>query len=116
MGAVDFSKPVVTTRDRRPVRILCTDAKGDFPIVGLIERGGFEFLHCWTADGFAPTDDNYTLVNLPEKRTRWLNIYPTLDGRGHCGRFHATRAEADANAGTDRVDCIEVTYTVGGTP
>ena len=26
----------VVTRDGKPVRILCTDAKGDYPIVGLI--------------------------------------------------------------------------------
>lgn len=34
---IDWTKPVRTKGDRLPVRILCTDAPGMFPVVGLCE-------------------------------------------------------------------------------
>lgn len=36
------------TRDGRDVRILCTDAPGDYPVVGLINN---VLVHSWTSNG-----------------------------------------------------------------
>jgi hypothetical protein len=74
---LDLSKPV-QTRDGRKVRILCTDAKGDFRIAGLIDEGRHEYAATWgmtgrmELGGLSPSD----LVNVPEpERTVWLNVY-----------------------------------------
>lgn len=49
--ALDLNKPVRTKRGE-PVRILTTDAKCKFPIVGLAMReDGEEELESWTAEG-----------------------------------------------------------------
>ena len=43
----------VTTREGKPVRILCFDRKGgDYPISGLVEsRNGEEWAYSWTIEG-----------------------------------------------------------------
>lgn len=53
------------------VRILCVDAGGDYPVVGLIE--GEDGAECWTHDGFFTAerqDSGYNLVQVPETRTQ----------------------------------------------
>ena len=63
----------VVTRDGRNVRILCTDAKGDYPIVTLMETldDSIEFVSRFKKDGhFLDNDDNNSnldLFFLPEK-------------------------------------------------
>lgn len=47
---IDFTKPC-QTRDGRPVRILCTDAAGRNPIVGLIQMAAGDYACQWKADG-----------------------------------------------------------------
>ena len=41
----------IVTREGKPVRIVCWDAKSIYPIVGLIEEEGQERVATWTADG-----------------------------------------------------------------
>jgi hypothetical protein len=41
----------IKTRDGKSVRIICTDAKGPLPIVGLIDMGDTEFGMKYTLDG-----------------------------------------------------------------
>lgn len=41
------------TRDGFPVRLLATDAKGTYPIVGLVDLGDVEYSRQWTVDGKA---------------------------------------------------------------
>ncbi len=38
----------VVTRDGRPVRILCTDAKSDYPVIGLISSNGGDYPENYT--------------------------------------------------------------------
>lgn len=65
---IDF-KQKVATRSGEAVRILCTDAPGKWPVIGLIE--GQEGAYSWTLEGHhlgmkAPQDAD--LVNVPEVR------------------------------------------------
>lgn len=39
------------TRDGEPVRLLCTDAKGPYPVVGLVRRTDVDIFGSWAADG-----------------------------------------------------------------
>ena len=80
----------VVTRDGRNVRILCTDAKGDYPIVALIATldGSIEFVCKFKKDGHflvGDNDSNLDLFFVPEKYKGWVNIY-----RGCCGPITST--------------------------
>jgi len=66
---LDFTKPV-QTKDGRKVRILCTDAPGDYPVVGLLGNTPYS----WTIDGKYNrgllVHDLRDLVNAPRKEYR----------------------------------------------
>lgn len=49
---IDPNKSYVT-RDGFPVRIIATDAKGRYPIVGLVDMVNAEYCRQWTEDGKA---------------------------------------------------------------
>lgn len=73
----------VVTRDGKPVRILCTDAKGDYPIVGLIyyhdER---EVPENYTENGSCYIDNDESSSDLffaPKKGEGWVNVYKIAD-------------------------------------
>lgn len=44
------------------------------------------------------------IVNVPEKRRVWVNLYPA---------DHATKAGADFSAGVGRIACKEIEFIVG---
>ena len=70
----------VVTRDGRNARIICTDAKDDFPIIALIEttNGSIEFAYKFKKNGrFLDNDSDYhyDLFFAPEKHEGWINVY-----------------------------------------
>ena len=69
----------VITRDGRNARIICTDAKNNYPIVALIETpNGKERQPCgYKEDGTYITGERLScdLFFAPEKHEGWLNIY-----------------------------------------
>lgn len=77
---LDLNKPV-QTRDGRPVRILCTDARfgPGHRIVGLIDNGGADTWCSWKPSGFAFQDGmerNYDLINVPPKPVKYyVHVY-----------------------------------------
>ena len=60
-GAVAMG--AIMTREYRPVRMLASDAHGDFPLVGLITIGRQEVVCQWTENGKCDTRDNVTTNN-----------------------------------------------------
>ena len=75
----------IVTRDGKQVRILCTDAKGDYPIVGLIhyhygdER---EIPENYTENGSCYIDNDESSNDLffaPKQGEGWVNIYKMPD-------------------------------------
>ena len=72
------SKKVVTRDGRKVTRFLCTDAKGDYPIVALVEKfSGSEMPISYTKEGeyrIAAKSDG-DLFFAPEKHEGWVNIY-----------------------------------------
>ena len=70
-------KPICT-RDGRKARIICFDAKGDYPIVALIESGNIEGVQQYMIDGHctkAMSECYGDLMMLPEKKEGWVNVY-----------------------------------------
>lgn len=69
----------VVTRDGRKVRIICTDRKGDTPIIALVYNAneGLEYSYSFYSDGkfFRNRDEKSDLFFAPEKHEGWINIY-----------------------------------------
>ena len=69
----------VVTRDGRAVRIICTDAKGDEPIIALIynKNRDEENVYTYNREGifYKDNDSCLDLFFAPIKREGWINIY-----------------------------------------
>lgn len=96
----DQSKKVVT-RDGRPVRIICTDARGEYPIIALIEYydGGNDNAYSYTKDGvYYPAEtseeDLFFASEAPEKHEGWINIYKSK-ALYQVGKLHETEKDAE---------------------
>ena len=74
----------VVTRDGRKVRILCTDRKGDTPIIALVydANDGQEYGYAFYSDGkfFRDGNEESDLFFAPEKHEGWININKWPDG------------------------------------
>ena len=69
----------VVTRDARAVRIICTDAKGDEPIIALVYNNNREEENVYTynRDG-SFYGDNYDCLDLffaSTKKEGWVNLF-----------------------------------------
>ena len=94
-------KRKVVTRNGRSARIICTDAKGNYPIVALIEEGGYDNALSYTKDGklYVEETNDYDLFFAPEKHEGWVNVYRDFDDM-MCGSVFATEEDAKCNAKT----------------
>ena len=79
LKAAKAGKPVCT-RDGRKARIICFDAKGDKPIIALVEMGTAETPNNYPIDGKAVSakESSCDLMMLPEKKEGWVNVYNHL--------------------------------------
>ena len=92
------SRKVKTRNGRNAIRILCTNAKGDYPIIMLIESTeGSEYALSYTKDGkyIKGTTDNNDLFFAPEKHEGWLNIYRSESGFYLRGNPYKSKEEAE---------------------
>ena len=106
----------VVTRDGRNVRILCTDAKGDYPIVALIATldGSIEFVCKFKKDGhFLDNDDNNSNLDLffvPEKHERWVNLYKEDDNIYASMDTFKTKREAETLSCSSCIATVKVEW------
>ena len=72
----------VVTRDGRPARIICTDAKGKYSVIALVETDDTEITYKFNAEGkyLDGDEDNRDLFFASEKREGWVNIYRNGEG------------------------------------
>ena len=107
---LNLDKPV-QTKDGRKVRMICTDRKGPYPLVGLTDPGE-EWLHTWTKDGKfykdstepKPTD----LINAPETHVYWMNIY-----QDRSCNLYPTKEDANTCESEARIACIKIEWEDG---
>ena len=104
---IDYTKPV-QTRDGRPVTILSTEGRGQYPVIGYV--GKDTAMKKWSAEGNYSTDGDRTLdlINVPDRIECWVNVYPE-----HFSSPHESKEQADSVAEKHRIACIKVEYTVG---
>lgn len=94
----------VVTRFGNKVRIICTDAKCDHPVVALVEGrfSDYESIGRYTKDGryYANETTMSDLVFAPEKHEGWVNVYRDLEsGELYCGRVYDSEEEAKNRGG-----------------
>ena len=94
------SKKVVT-KEGKKVRIICTDARGSYPVVALIEESYYDNALSYTDDGklYNGESNLYDLFFAPEKHEGWVNVYRDFDDM-MCGSVFATEEDAKCNAKT----------------
>ena len=108
----------VVTRDGRNVRVLCTNAKGDYPIVALIATldGSIEFVCKFKKDGhFLDNDDNNSNLDLffvPEKHERWVNLYKENDNIYASMDTFKTKEKAEALSCSSCIATVKVEWEV----
>ena len=88
----------VITKDGRAVRIICTDAKGDEPIIALVYNNirEEENVYTYNREGifYKDNDSCLDLFFAPIKREGWVNIYDIT--RINCiSRIYNTKEEAE---------------------
>lgn len=93
------NKKLVTRDGREVKRILCTDVKGKYPIVVVIENrdGNTERAISLTKAGnfFDGSSDNKDIFFAHEKHEGWLNIYRGESGFYLRGNPYKSKEEAD---------------------
>ena len=90
----------VITRDGRSARIICTDAKGKYPVIALIEieNNNDEVISIYQKDGqFAQNDIcKEDLFFAPEKHEGYVNVFKgTSNDYRHSG-FRIYKSKEDA--------------------
>ena len=95
------SKKLVTKEGKTVKRILCTDARGKYPIVALIEEGCYDNALSYTKDGklYAGESNVYDLFFAPEKHEGWLNIYRSVE----CGFYMRGNSPYQSKEESDEV-------------
>ena len=88
----------VITRDGNSVRILCTDAKGNFPIIALVKTyNGSETVLRLKENGrfYNDTENSSDLFFAPDKKSGWINLYK-INSTLTIGEVYNTEEEAKA--------------------
>ena len=92
----------VVTRDGNSVRILCTDAKGNFPIIALVEiHNDAELVIRLRENGrfYNDTEDYRDLFFAPEKNSGWINLYKINSTISPGPRAYNTKEDAESVIG-----------------
>ena len=86
----------VITRDGREVRIICTDVKGEYPIIALIPDKQQELTYRYLINGrqLTYTDSPLDLCFPTTKREGWVNIYSEQEYRHPGENIFSTKEEA----------------------
>ena len=99
------SKKVVT-RDRKAVKILCTNYESRQPIIAEIE--GHDYSRSFTKDGRYHIDNRnspYDLFFASEKHEGWINIYADINDNSYPGN-HIFKSKEEAIEAADNYNYV----------
>ena len=91
----------VVTRDGRAVRIICTDVKGEHPIMALITDKQEELTYRYLKNGrqLTYTDSPLDLCFPTTKKEGWVNVYFSVDKGKYVGEeIYRSEDEAIENS------------------
>ena len=107
----------VVTRDGKAVRIICTDANGDYPVVALIKDKKRDQPETYTPDGVFFPDEETSRDLFFDAATKkgWVNLYRTERGFIIFGSVFDTKEDAlDEIEMTDKIckhiDTIQIEW------
>lgn len=114
---------VAQRRDGKQVRIVCTDAAGEFPIRGLCRElnaagGEYDANLSWTKEGYihrTKRGQDWDLVPAKGKKVGWVNIYEgdadKVEKNGAiAANIFASQQRANSAALMDRLACIRIEW------
>ena len=108
------SRKVVTRGGRNVNRILCTDMKGDYPIVAVVEsyNGNFQEILTYTNDGayYCNNTSKDDLFFAPEKHEGWVNVYKDDDHFYASMDIFKTKEEAEALSCSSCIATVKVEW------
>ena len=95
------SRKLITRDGRKVTKVLCTNAKGRFPIVALVESFDGEENETaisYTNKGhlFDGADYNPDLFFAPEKHEGWINIFKDSNGDAFLGKSRIFESKEEA--------------------
>ncbi len=100
----------VITKDGKAVRIICTDYKSDYPIIGLLSLDDksettvyYKKNGRWLEDG----QNYWDLFFAPIKREGWVNIFYNFPKENHdyfCDKIYKTKEDAEKDAKKYNID------------
>lgn len=112
-------EPVVT-KEGAPARIICTDAKGDLPIIALVSNKGVEYPEKYTLDGkfYTKGESVYDLYMDDVKKKSYTNIWEGKNGKRYAEGVFSTKDEAEKqkiitsinNTGNIYISTIEIEW------
>ena len=92
----------IVTRDGKDAKIICTDAKGNFPIIALVETyNGNEIALRLKENGhfYNDTENSSDLFFAPVKKEGWINLYRMNSIISPGPRAYDSKEEAESAAG-----------------
>ena len=108
------SKKVITSDGRIVTRFLCTDAKGNYPIVVLIKNdyNSNEVSLSYTKDGKFCKDSSSIedLFFAPEKHERWVDLYKEDDNIYASMNTFKTKKEAETLSCSSCIATVKVEW------
>ena len=88
----------VVTRNGQKVRIICTDYKSDYPIIGLVTiEENKELAYNFQKNGryyFSENKSSLDLFFAPIKREGWVNVYGGKNDKRTLGYLFSSEEEA----------------------
>ena len=111
----DPSREIITRDGRKVRRILCTDARGMYPVAALVEYcEGTDCAYTYTKDGRYHISEpcGEDLFFAPEKHEGWINIYKfSREGSAYHGStIWSTEEEAKGAANSNLAATIKIEW------
>ena len=104
----------VVTRDGRAVRIICTDAKGDEPIIALVYNNirDEENVYTYNRDGYfyGNNDSCLDLFFATVKKEGWVNVYKNEDVVFLSEKIYKSEEDAKEYKSPDYITTIKIEW------
>ena len=99
----------VVTRDGREVRIICTDYKNDYPVIGLVTKNEKEDIHLFYKNGRWCNigESNLDLFFASNTKEGWINVFDNFPKENHdyyCDKIYKTKEDAEKDAKKYNID------------
>ena len=111
----------VVTRDGREVKIICTDAKGIFPVIGLVmdnpgsensSESPYSFRENGKYNQCERFESSLDLFFAPEKHEGWINIFKSSNDIAFLGQSLIYESKEDAEKGGKGCDSYAATIKI----